>query len=252
MITCLKKALQEKDKSKKNVIKNLAWILEFHKRENKPTWWRLFDRLGLTEIDLHDDMDCLVGLVRQKERHFFQNQRQKIMPMNILLIKINRLKVSQSYYVLGEDNFKVTANKDLNLNLDDGLILLQSKTSPKDRISIIPDQFVNPRQISNAIHDVIEKIIDSDFSSAAIVDFLFRKSPNFINGPKRTIIKENLSGSSFIDEIVSVANELDNSFLCIQGPPGAGKTLTARKIIADLISKGKRIGISSNSHKASY
>ena len=33
-------------------------------------------------------------------------------------------------------------------------------------------------------------------------------------------------------------------------PPGAGKTYTARHIIADLISKGKKIGISSNSHKA--
>ena len=53
----------------------------------------------------------------------------------------------------------------------------------------------------------------------------------------------------FIDAIVSVANELDNSYLCIQGPPGAGKTFTARHIIADLIAKGKRIGISSNSHK---
>ena len=31
---------------------------------------------------------------------------------------------------------------------------------------------------------------------------------------------------------------------------GAGKTFTARKVIGDLIAKGKRIGISSNSHKA--
>ena len=38
------------------------------------------------------------------------------MPMNILLIKINTIKgQSESYYVLGEDNFKVGANKDLNI-----------------------------------------------------------------------------------------------------------------------------------------
>ena len=91
-------------------------------------------------------------------------------------------------------------------------------------------------------------MIESDFNSSAIV-FLQRKQPRFLNGSRHAIIKENLFGSEFIDAIVSVANELDNSYLCIQGPPGAGKTFTARHIIADLIAKGKRIGISSNSHK---
>ena len=244
----LKKALQEKDNNKKNVIRNLAWILEFHKRENKPTWWRLFDRLGLTEIDLNDDMDCLVGLERTNREAFLPTPKARNYAYEYSFDQNQPFKgQSKSYYVLGEDNFKVTA---LNLNLDEGLIILQSKTSPKNRVSLIPDQFVSPAQIPNAIQDVIENLIDSNFYPSAIVDFLFRKSPRFINGPKNIIIEDSLSGSNFIDAIVSVADELDNSFLCIQGPPGAGKTLTARHIIADLMSKGKRIGISSNSHKA--
>ena len=36
----------------------------------------------------------------------------------------------------------------------------------------------------------------------------------------------------------------------IQGPPGTGKTYTASKVIAHLLSHGKRVGITSNSHKA--
>lgn len=40
------------------------------------------------------------------------------------------------------------------------------------------------------------------------------------------------------------------SYLCIQGPPGAGKTYTAKHVISDLIARKKRVGISSNSHKA--
>ena len=55
---------------KKNVLQNLAWILDFHKRENKPTWWKLFERLSLTDIDLHEDMDCLVGLKERKKAAF--------------------------------------------------------------------------------------------------------------------------------------------------------------------------------------
>ena len=46
-------------------------------------------------------------------------------------------------------------------------------------------------------------------------------------------------------ETIKVANDLDRSYLCIQGPPGAGKSYTAVRIIGDLIRKGKRIGISS-------
>lgn len=43
---------------------------------------------------------------------------------------------------------------------------------------------------------------------------------------------------------------MDNSYLTIQGPPGAGKTYTGKHLIAELIKKGKKVGVSSNSHKA--
>ena len=244
----LNKASEEEDDNKKNVIQNLAWILEFHKRENKPTWWRLFDRLGLTEIDLLDDMDCLVGLKRTKTKAFLPSPRAKNYVYEYSFDQNQSFKgLSKSYYILGEDKFKVIA---FDTNLEEGVIKLQSKISPPNRITLVPDQFVSPDPIPNAIQDVIGKIIKSDFSSSAIVDFLYKKPPNFINGRKNSIIEDGLAGNKFINEIVKVANELDNSYLCIQGPPGAGKTFTARHIIADLISKGKRIGISSNSHKA--
>jgi uncharacterized protein len=49
---------------------------------------------------------------------------------------------------------------------------------------------------------------------------------------------------------VGSAEHLDNSVLCIQGPPGAGKTYTAAVVIASLLAKGKRIAVTANSHKA--
>jgi uncharacterized protein len=38
--------------------------------------------------------------------------------------------------------------------------------------------------------------------------------------------------------------------LSIQGPPGTGKTFTAARTVLDLVACGKRVGITSNSHKA--
>ena len=42
----------------------LAHLLEFHRREGKPAWWRYFERLAMSEAELYDDPDCLAGLVR--------------------------------------------------------------------------------------------------------------------------------------------------------------------------------------------
>ena len=244
----LNNSLSEPDEKKQAVFKNLAWLLEFHKRENKPTWWKLYDRLSLTEIDLHDDMECLVGLKRTSREPFLHKPRARNQTYEYSFDKNQPFKGhSKSFYVLGEDRLKLTT---ISFDPDEGIICLQSKDAPPDRISLVPDQFISPAPIPNAIQDVIEVNLETDFAPSAINDFLFRKTPRFLNGPKNPILEPNLSADAFIKSIILAANELDNSYLCIQGPPGAGKTFTARKVIGDLIAKGKRIGISSNSHKA--
>ncbi|MDE0518393.1 MAG: AAA domain-containing protein, partial [Bdellovibrionales bacterium] len=56
------------------------------------------------------------------------------------------------------------------------------------------------------------------------------------------------------DNILEKASQqvlsLNNSLLCIQGPPGSGKTYTAAHVILHLIKNGKRVGVTANSHKA--
>ncbi len=42
---------------------------------------------------------------------------------------------------------------------------------------------------------------------------------------------------------------LDGTTLCIQGPPGTGKTFTAAAIIAELLGRGTRVGVTAQSHK---
>ena len=241
-------AENEADDTKKLLIRNLAWLLEFHKRENKPTWWNLFDRLDKTEMDLHDEMNCLVGLQRTKRESYLPTPRSKNRVYQYSFDPDQPFKgQAKSFYILGGENEKVTAR---NLDFDAGLIELQAKDEPNNRISLIPDEFIRPDPIPDAIFDVVQQIIETDFASSAIVDLLRRDKPRFDQGARAPIVSANLSGDEFLREVVQASNGLNESYLCIQGPPGAGKTYTAKHIISDLLAKGKRIGISSNSHKA--
>jgi uncharacterized protein len=54
----------------------------------------------------------------------------------------------------------------------------------------------------------------------------------------------------YLAQIVSAITKMDACCLCIQGPPGAGKTYTASHVIVALANAGMRIGVMSNSHAA--
>jgi uncharacterized protein len=53
-----------------------------------------------------------------------------------------------------------------------------------------------------------------------------------------------------LGELKSLVRSLDGRHLVIQGPPGSGKTWTCGRLIADLIERGKTVGVASTSHKA--
>src|SRR5690606_6639909 len=67
----------------------------------------------------------------------------------------------------------------------------------------------------------------------------------------RTAPSEVTDGSKLsIDEAVRIARTMRGECLVIQGPPGTGKTYTASHMIAALLADGKRVGVTSNGHKA--
>jgi uncharacterized protein len=77
---------------------------------------------------------------------------------------------------------------------------------------------------------------------------LLRRDIPAITGvtPGKTLLPEQPTTA----DIVAVVCGLNHSVIFIQGPPGAGKTYTGSKVIVSLLRAGKRIGVSSNSHKA--
>ena len=54
---------RKKDADRWLVQEMLGHLIEFHRRENKPVWWRMFDRHALTADELKEDINCLGDLV---------------------------------------------------------------------------------------------------------------------------------------------------------------------------------------------
>jgi uncharacterized protein len=57
------------------------------------------------------------------------------------------------------------------------------------------------------------------------------------------------AGERAKDVAMLLAPRLNNTYLAIQGPPGSGKTTIGAEMILDLVKRGKRVGITANSHK---
>ncbi len=117
-------------------------------------------------------------------------------------------------------------------------------------ITLIPNQWVNPKPIPQAISKQAYAFEQVQLTNTAIVDFLNRSHPRIIGHQIGLPIASSNEPEERLQQVIQAVINLDNSYLTIQGPPGSGKTYTGKHIIAELLKKGKKIGISSNSNKA--
>lgn len=247
---------QDTDAITASVTENLAWSLEFHRRESKPVFWRLFDRLGLTEIDLMDDLDCLAACERTDTEPFKPTAKARNLAYEYRFNPNQDFKFANTtaFYVLGEENdrgerLKVTLLPALT-HLSEGVITVQAKAEPPSLMTLVPDEYVGPDPIPQSIEAVVKAYEANALGPCAIVDFLKRGFPRIRGRQPGQPIASSHDPKERLAQIIDAIAHLDHSYLPIQGPPGAGKTYTGKHVIAALLRQGKKVGISSNSHKA--
>ena len=252
----LEKALEysTSDPKKEALFSNLAWILEFHRREAKPVFWRLFERLGLSHVELLDDLNCLACCERTRRDAFKPTPRARNLAYEFQFDPAQEFKgASNSFYLLGleDENGKYLKANYLEefSDLPNGLIVLQMKQESSDLITIVPDEHVNANPIPHSIYQVVEGYESGQLERCAIIDFLNRSKPVIKNYKDDPIASSN-DPNQRLQQVINAVKNLDNSYLTIQGPPGSGKSHTGKHIIAELVKTGAKIGVSSNSHKA--
>ena len=92
-------------------------------------------------------------------------------------------------------------------------------------------------------HYVADHGITEDGHYRAARELLLRRVPSLGDEPIRA------SAETGLDSALRIAGKGDFGILPIQGPPGTGKTYTAARMICELVRKGRRVGITANSHK---
>ncbi|GMG81458.1 TM0106 family RecB-like putative nuclease [Paralimibaculum aggregatum] len=217
----------------------------FHKREAKPAQWAVFDSVGKDEDELIDDLDALAGLeaVGAPEP-----------------VKRSRVRT----YRFPQQETKLRSGKNATVPVHDGppatiSIAALDRTAREitlragnakahlltDRLTLHPDWPIATDVIAAALRDVIADQCGPRRLTAAD-DLLSRAAPRLTTGAKPDL----LDGADPVAGTIAAVGAMDGTVLPIQGPPGTGKTYVTARAILNLVRRGHRIGVTSNSHEA--
>lgn len=113
--------------------------------------------------------------------------------------------------------------------------------------AVLPGSPVRPSPKDEAVADLAHLVVDAlpVLPRHPGVDLLRRTPPRLRGG---AALPE--PGTDLIAAVIDAVEALDGSALAVQGPPGAGKTFLAGKLIARLVRAGRTVAVTSTSHKA--
>jgi predicted RecB family nuclease len=222
----------------------LAQVLDWHRRENKASWWEGYRLRDLDEEDLAEERASLVGL------HFVKRARvDRQIPVDRYTFEKQETDVrsARDVYCRGEKIGRVEAI-DFNQRTVD--IKKTRKTAEIHPTAVYAwDRPFEIKEHAEALFRIASWVKDNEVDAAgkyqAARDLLLRNTPRLSGDETMTARADEKTQATAI----RIANALDSSVFAIQGPPGSGKTYTGARMICELVRQGKKIGITALSHK---
>lgn len=229
-----------------NLAKLVDSLLDFYRRAAKPQWWAIFDRREAELEELIEDPEVIAGLhepeyIEEGERYSVFRYRYPDQDFKVRAgdrsVRLDNLRETN---VVAIDEDANTVDLEFRLGNDE--------PEPPSSMSISIGAPIDTSSMQAAVFAFADSLAKGELCYGGVKNYLERRTPK---------IKGHEPGSSILDTnrmsleaAISIVERLDSSYLFIQGPPGTGKTFTGSHLIASLLKAGKRIAVSSNSHKA--
>ncbi len=241
----------------------MAQLLAWHQREAKPEWWRYFDRvLQCDESDLLRDSECIAGL--EPAGHPAPGEREsRIWTYRFDPDQEHKLRAGSPVLDPATERVRQTRPPDAAPRLDGpgrlveldaalGILRLQRPGSSRafHPRSLIPGTPIPTHLQRDALRAVARALLDHGVDGPgpfAAARLLLGRLPPRVRGVAEGGALR-CPGEEAPAAAVRIASGLDRSYLAVQGPPGAGKTWTAARMVVALVREGAKVGITANSH----
>ncbi len=206
----------------------LAQLAEYHRREARPQWWEWFHHQSLDEPEMITHSRTLGGLEPVGA------------PVPDKRSLVYTLSFPPQDHASGGRWTDPATQKDFDgvvVDDDRGLVTLRRGLKRRDEplpTALIPGRPLHDREQRAALLRVARSYLDGDGAYPALRGVLERTPPraDLTLPPPEAVLT------------------LDHSHLFVQGPPGAGKTWQGAKAAVALMRAGRRIGVTSLSHRA--
>ena len=220
-------------------------LLDFHRRADKPLYWALFSRMDTTEDDLLDDGECLAALVFDPSMPPFKDKRSIVYTY---IYPEQETKLRDGAQVTRTDTGRGLGVIAMTPQARRVVVRQGERKEPLPaRLSIGPSGPIDTSVIKDALFRFADSMVQGATAYPAVNSLLRREAPRLTGHTQGTALIA--TGRATVAASIEVVMRLDNSHLFIQGPPGAGKTYTGSHLIVALLAAGKRVGVTSNSHK---
>ena len=228
----------------------MARLVDYHQREARPEWWDYFDRVDYSDPDEFFDHPKAIGGLREDPETPKRKEKQSWAYRMLFPVQESKLGPGEH----DDPDTESKAGEVLQMDLAQGWLDLKRGHSlldvplPHALIARGPIPTKPQRAaIRRFADDIVENGLDNDARYSASRHMLLKKLP-VIRGLKQG--DPLLNDSKDLNELSDLVRHMDSTYLFVQGPPGAGKTYSGSHVIADLIATGKRVGVTSTSHKA--
>ncbi len=219
----------------------LADLLDWHRREAKPAWWRYFYVRTLSASDLIDEPDAIGGL----------ENGDIVGEVKRSVLRRFSFPPQEHRFAAGDTAHDSETGRGWQVwSLDDEHGVIDLKVG-KDYSGQLPAALVEggPPDTRNQADRlralgarVVREGLSHEDAATALLLRLRQAGDDAEAGPLRS------EGETATEAAVRLSLALRDSYLPIQGPPGTGKTFTAADQILALIAQGRSVGITATSH----